>query len=1082
MKSRLIALGWAFGLAALLLAALIGGLQTAGRAAAQVVPATDEGADPRWLALMSSLEQNQLGLLNLTPPTLNYHATDRFVAGRTAFPEPVAITITHDAQTVATLLTTPIPDENGFFYLADVSFHKYYSDEILPGPGSVLWVTQNGATISLTVPALTALAYPETEVVAGEAPSGAALTGYLYPFDAPGVVITRLATATGPGLYQMSWSPADVRPRDSGYVRYSLDQARNVYVRFVAPFLRAQVGGYQVSGLAAPHSWVSVTITSLSGQPPQSLAWQATRFGEFRGNVAYCSTQFCERLQSGQTLTATSQGQVFTLTLPPLTAQVNGVTGQLHGEAPANARVEIAHRAGPLPEFFEWHDFGTSFAVPEPTLVVSATASGTYSMTLPFQAADYGAAFVTTAQGHQAYARYAVPYFRVRLPDAAPFYSVHGQLNEPAMPLTLTIQGPSGFLKAIRQATTNSSGYFSDPPPYPYQLTNLTVEAGDVLTVMTAQGVVAVLPVPLVTAQADVDSRQIAGQAPPNALVTLWLGPQDVFPLGPPSPQGYVFTATASAAGTFMLDLSTFGRFGFAATGEVRYTSPEGYDFIRSFRTRQYCLPRLDQVYVGGDFLMGTWFGDKLRCATFAIRLRSASDSVKFERSGLAGDFFYLTLEQDGQRVQILPGDRLELESTGQSQVFTVPPLSVFLDLTSQRIYGRATPGVQLRLTPGAYLPDDSRWTLKYDSSVTVTTNALGDYTLNYPLKPGWGAAVEYPGYPAFIAANVAPALRAYLYQPYVEGVIDPFTPYTLTRTANPPGITETVSGISAPGGFLLVGKLGELNRGLFPGAELRLDWPGGVRQMTVPRLTARLDRATRTVSGLAPPGARLAIELDGRVQVITSTAFGEYAVTFPPRRWPSSGSGWVLYADARGDQTLLEFAAPHWEITLDTPCAIGQATTPNAPFTATLRAGDGTLKGEVGVVSDFWPRFQACFAAPISTGDQLVMIGPDSLPAVTATVPLLTAAHDFGRRVITGQAPPGPLAVYLPAQNEYGFTLPPRWINVAPDGSYGADVSDLNLPLNTVGQVEVRDEFGNLIRRMFVVVGHQIYLPLVAR
>lgn len=1044
-------------------------------------------ADPRWLALvlMPSLEANQTEPLAVQPPTLSYHATDRFIAGRTAFPDPVAITITHDAQTVATLFVTPIPDESGFFYLAEVGLYRGYSDETLPRPGSVLWAAQNGAAISLTVPAFTALAYPETEAITGEAPAGAVLTAYLYPFNAPGVVITRSATANNLGLYQMSGSPTDVRPRDSGYVRYTLDQARNVYVRFAAPFLRAQVGGYQVSGLAAPLSWVSVTVTSLSGQPAQIFEWQATRLGEFSGNVAFCPSQFCDRLQSGQTLTATSEGQVFALALPPLTAQVDRAAGQLYGEAPSGARVEIAQRSGPLPEFFQppdLRDLNTWFPVPEPALAVSATVGGAYSMTLPIQAADYGAAFVTTMEGHQAYARYAVPYFRVHLSEGWASNSIRGQVNEPATPLTLTIQGPSGFLKAIRQATTNSSGYFSDPLPYPYEPTNLTVEAGDVLTVTTAQGVAAVLPVPLVTVQADVDSQQITGQAPPNALVTLRLNASDVLPVGTPAQDGYIFTTTASAAGTFTLDLSAFGRFGFSATGEARYTSPEGYDFIRAFRTRQYCLPRLDRVYVGGDILMGVWFGDKLRCATFALRLRSASGDLKFERTGLASDSFYLTLEQAGQRVQILPGDRLELESGGQSQDFTVPPLSISLDLTNQRIYGRTTPGVQLKLTPGAYLPDDSRWTLKSYSAVTVTADSSGAYTLTNPLKPGSGAEVEYPGYPTFVAHNAAPALRAYLYQPRVEGVIAPFTPYTLTRTSNPPGITETVAGTSAPGGFLFGGKLGEVNWALFPGAELRLDWPTDLRQLTVPRLTAQLDRATRTVSGLAPPNTRLAIELDGHVQVVTSTAVGGYAVTFAPSRWPSSDSGWVLSVDARGDQTLLEYSAPRWEVTLDTPCATGQATTPNAPFTATLRAGDGTLKGEVSVVSDFQPQFRACFTAPISTGDQLVMTGPEARPVLTVTVPRLTATHDFGRRVITGQAPPGPLAVYLPAQSEYGFPSPARWITVTPDGRYGADVSDLKLPPGASGQVEVSDEAGNLTRRLFVIVGYPIYLPLVAR
>jgi hypothetical protein len=116
--------------------------------------------------------------------------------------------------------------------------------------------------------------------------------------------------------------------------------------------------------------------------------------------------------------------------------------------------------------------------------MVTATVTGQYTATLALTRPNYGAAIATAPDGNQTYARFAVPYLAVRMGSS--YYGmsqqVAGQVNDFSTPITIAIQGPSGYFKDVRSVTVASDGYFADSSY------SLVLDTGDVITVATAQG------------------------------------------------------------------------------------------------------------------------------------------------------------------------------------------------------------------------------------------------------------------------------------------------------------------------------------------------------------------------------------------------------------------------------------------------------------------------------------------------------------------------------------------------------------------------------------------------------------------
>jgi hypothetical protein len=1086
MNRRLGLLALACTLATLALYSLGRALATAD--VAQAAPVPDRAAppapaaDPRWLQLVRSTTLASSALAPATAgPTVDYLITDQFVVGHVPLASTVIVEVTRGGSQVAEYHLAPIPDQNGFLYAASLAGTVYDWPSVKPIVGDVIWVTQATASISLTVPALDGLSTAATDMVSGTAPANSSLLLYLYPVSDPATVYTRAVSANGIGDYQSLWSPeADIRPRDSGYVRYTLDSNRQAYARFVTPFLRAQVHGFAAEGYAAPHSEVIVSHLSITGSELGRRWSAADANGQFTACLGTCpySGDNQPAYEPGETLVITAAGQTISLTLPTLSAQVDLAGGRVHGQTAPNEPVTIARFSGPMPES------GGNDGPPASLATVTATASGAYSLTLPLQQRDYGEATVTSPEGNEAYARFAVPYLSAHQEAAFGFgYAIEGQIDDQAKPLTITVEGASGYLKGLRSTRVGTTGYFIDSYYFYYgsDAPNIALETGDTLTLTTARGVQLAYTIPLLTAHADVASQTISGQAPPGAAVTIVVSSFDAALNEDtnPRPDNYTFVVTATVQGTYSLDFAALGHFGVMATGSVAYPSPAGHIVIRNFRTLQNCLPTLQLVQVFGNFLWGgTDYHNQpgyLECGATTVTLRDGQGQLKFSETLPLYQYgnFFLTLLNGSQPIIIRPGDHLALSNNAQVLDYVVPQVSVVLNPQAGTITGQAQPGAALTIE----IADQSKFGAPGFAYATLTTTATpqGTYQLTYPLRAGDRVTVWPAGHPRFIATGVMPVLTVSLHQSTIAGQAAPLVPFTLALQTSRPLTGGPLTGTTDSSGNLF-SWVGQAPWTFEPGDTVVLTTPASVRAFTLPALTARLDRANGTVTGTAPAGARLTVVVDGLSRVVTATAQGLYQVAFGYQPFGTQGN--VIFTSNNGDVAELEFSAPMWSVILHSACVGGNAPLPEITTVVTLTAPGGAIKGVQQVLPNYYDgRFSACFPSLVESGDRLSMSGPGG--PLTYIVPALTASHDPVNHWVTGTAPANSLVTFNLRDNRLGPFVPVvRQLLVGSSGSYGLDVSDLQLRLGEINSVAVQDLDGNRVQRDFMTEGWRAFLP----
>lgn len=1100
MKPRPILLGGSGAAAALLLLALTWLLTSPGGAVAgepnALTPAHSISApsvptpDPRWLALIHSPLPGSLLSLQASAPSININLTDRFVAGRVALASPVAISVTRAGSRVAHAIVTPIPDDGGFFYLAHLTWAgaEYGSGGACGGgvfqPGDVIWVAQAGTTATMTVPTLSGLADAPTDVISGSAPPTQPVTLYLFLFADPAATYTRTVTANEAGMYQALWAPeVDLRPGDSGYVAYTESANRRAYARFVTPFLRVQVAGRDISGMAAPCSEVEVTVYDSEGAA--QVVWWTSTGPDGRFYTWEYSTKEVFVLRPGDRVVAMAAGQTFSTTVLSVTAHTDLTGGQVRGEAPAGAPVSVMQFAGPLS--YGWDDLWSQ--LPTSQALVTATASGLYTASLPLARTDYGAACAFSPAGHQTCARFAVPYLRVRMGESRTRgyllgYEAWGQVDAPSAPITIALQSARGYLKDIRRLTAAGNGYFRDALRYEE---SLTLNTGDIVTVTTPRGIQAALALPLLTAEANPLSDTVAGQAPPGTRLVVAIL-YDVYPIppppgalgggpAPPPPPYYgyaVRVVTATAEGRYVADFSGEVNITNATVGEVSMNTPEGHTIARAFHATTGCRPVLTCVQVGGNFLEGL---SDYGCPTLTLRLYDVQGYPKavrqfdFSQSPYFATYLYESEAYPYWKSRPIPiqtGDRIELTWADQAITTTVPTLTVALDPLADVISGQAPPGVLLYLK-------------LYDHGLlTTTVGGQGTYSVplagKYNLVPGnlvHGAYVQ-DGM-TFFALGAVPTLRTGLYQNWISGLLSPIESYTIVLEATVPA---TATGYAGPDGWW--GK--ELEVRLKPSDTITLIAPNLSIRLPLPFLSAWVDRAAATVSGEAPANARLRVDLTTwqytyRSREVTATAAGTYTVSFPDLAPLAGIQGTLTYFNPEGNQVYLSFANRQWHVTLGQPCVWGYADMVGVPFTVTLQAENAPPESTFSGTSDEGGYFDGCFSRAVQPGDRLTLVQPGA--TMSFTVPVLSARHQYAQQVLEGEAPSGTF-LELVFHTSSGSVV--RHTQADPFGHYALDTAELDLRPGQTGYVAMTDEEGNIIQTEFTIVGYPVYLPLICR
>ncbi len=1089
--------------------------------------------DPRWLALIRETHTHRPDTVQANAPSINLNLTVNSVAGRVATGATVVISVTRGDRIVGYATTTPILLDGDYVYVAHPDRTSYTTlgggggyNYLAFWAGDIVWVMQSNSTVSMTVPTLTALADAMTNTVYGTAPVSQPITAYVFPFAAPDITYMRSITADEAGGYQAAFAPTDLLPRDSGYVAYIEAAERRAYVRFVAPLLRAQVGGHELSGYAAPRSTVSIVAADAQGIPYNwPYGTDAGDDGSFRiWNEGWNGPK---PLRPNDRITATAAGQTFVMTVLSVTAHADLAKGQVQGLAPAGLTVDVLRFSGPVQSGYDY----IWSKPPGDQVSATATLAGQYTATLPLARPDYGAALVTAPDGNQTFARFNVPYMRVRMGEGDPYtpwdYWLQGQVDELAAPITVAIQGPSGYLKDVRHLTAYGNGFFDD---YVQYADWLILDSRDVITLTSPRGVQVALTLPQLTAHADPISDTVYGLAPPNSRLTVTIYavytwppqppplPTPTRPLaksyiagpmgslaptatpapppgggGPGNPQ-YTLVVTATALGEYRADLHQFVNITGDSKGEVQWTTPDGNTVVRLFQATPACQPRLQTTQVGGNILLFAIDGQQC-FSIFTIRLRDPQGQVKYEStftnwSGYIRAALYNRFERP---IPILPGDTVEIESGASSGVpwtptptpwvnassaqasglftFPVPTLIVTLDPIANAVSGQAAPGTLLNLTVYHAWAESNEW-------LTATASAQGVYSASLS-SPAQAGDTVYASIPSFFALGVLPVLRTALNVWNITGLLPPLSPYTISLTS-PRSITAEMSGDATSDGYFSRYFVTALQ----PGDRVTVTTPGQVLRLTLPFLSAQVDRDTATVHGQAPPNSRLKVLLTNfydfhDTQIVTATAAGLYTATFASLAPLPNVHGTLMHLNEEGHQTQMLFSTGQWQITLGNPCVNGYAGIAGPPLTVTLTSSSGVLKSAVTLpYPGYSTQFHACFTDTVEASDQLTLIQPGYL--TTFTVPVLTARHDYARRVLEGKSPSNTDIIgYVPFG--YGRTSI-RHTQSDAAGHYGLDTSDLAVRPLTSGYVRMMDQAGNTVTEDFIIEGYRAYLPWVVR
>ena len=1050
--------------------------------------------DPRWLDLVRARAASGVRLQAATP-SLHVHLTDRTVAGRVPSPAPVTVRVRRGETTLHTLTVQPVPDGDGYLYIAVLPpwgsgtwLYGYCGEPFLPG--DVFWAAQGTTVLSLTLPSFSVLADPEADLISGTAPPSDTVALYLYPRADPAGVLTQTTTAGPDGAYQAPW--ADLRPGDTGYAVWNGAPDRAAYLRFVAPLLQVQVDGAEVMGLAPLCTGFYLDVADAAGNHLIRSQPYSGRDGYFQTWLWWAEKgEGLPKLLPGYRVQASAAGLVFSTTVLPVAAWTDRAGGQVLGEAPAGLPVRVEVAPGPLEGYWE----SVLWRPPYASVTVTATAGGRYTATLPLAPAAVGAAFVLGPDGHETFAGFAVPYLRIVLgPDSFWYgFRLQGQVDGANVPITLTLQGPAGLIKDIRLLRSAGNGFFRDLSSQ----SDPVLETGDTLTVETARGLQAALTLPVLTARVDPLSDTVSGEAPPGARLTVTVSagaygasssgvpsPNGAGPLGggeptpppPPPPVRVSQVVTAGADGTYVADFRGIADLTRRTAGEVSLTTPEGHTVLRLFRV-QDCRPVLTTVAVGGNYLSGV---SSRGCPSLTLRLIGPDGAVKAQGyvdfSWWDSFWFYFYLHTacpwpDGCYPQsvpipILPGDRIELASGGAVHTTTVPTLTLEVDRETPALSGRAPAGETLRVE----IRDDFS-VLRH--ALTTTVAPQGRYTVSLAgiYTPTAGDSLTawwLSGETGFYARDVLPRLEAGLFMSSLFGLLHPLTPYTVT-----PGFA---TGYAGPSGEFLA-SVGPL----FPGDPVTVTTPREDLTLTLPLLTARVDRSAGTVSGQAPPGGLLEVSLAAYplylVRQVTATAAGTYTVSFPEMATAGGAWGTVRYINPQGHRVFLRFGTRSWSVSLGEPCANGYTDMAGAPFTATLATSGGFTESVTGTASGSNASFSACFSRPIGPGDRLILAQASG--ETEFVVPRLTATHDWAAQVLEGEAPPGSLVE---------VTFPRGWLSVLrrtvadSTGRYSLDTRGLDLRVGQSGTVMLTDGEGNRVRLEFVVRGYRVYLPVVLR
>lgn len=413
-------------------------------------------------------------------------------------------------------------------------------------------------------------------------------------------------------------------------------------------------------------------------------------------------------------------------------------------------------------------------------------------------------------------------------------------------------------------------------------------------------------------------------------------------------------------------------------------------------------------------------------------------------------------------------GDVLQAVQAGHVVSLTVPTLTALAARDTQMAYGQALPSTPLQVYYTRYSDGSTTY------QQTITTTAAGDYQADLsawaPIVPhDYGhVIVLYPTGDSVYRRYNVPFLQVEVEGLNAEGLVAPCTGYTATLLAEGGSVGYVTSGYSSEDGTFTLWA-NTIHRA---GSTLVVTAAGQVVSMVIPSLTVVPNAPSDTISGQAPAGAPLQVDVyagpmeygtypspgspsgepDHRL-TLTATQGGTFAADFSGLADIVAGDyGLVYMTTAYGYGAYRLFAVPFLQARLGEYRLVGQVNG-STPLTVTVWGSSGVPRNVRRTGTSDTGLFCDEDGMRLLAGDWVTVTAADG-QETGLQVPLLTAEADPVHSTIHGQAPANsrlrvglsrawlyPHGGCSPYYPRFEYTV---WVTSTSSGVYTADLSAL--------------------------------------
>jgi hypothetical protein len=557
----------------------------------------------------------------------------------------------------------------------------------------------------------------------------------------------------------------------------------------------------------------------------------------------------------------------------------------------------------------------------------------------------------------------------------------------PGSVVTATLKDSGGSTKQTASAT-------SDPASAYFEIDLVTdVETGDSVDV-TGGGISATIEVTTLTALADTDADTISGVSPASADLTVhgWRGD---YIAGP----GFDEFVASTGAGTYEDDLS--GRYDLYNyyEGQVYYSQPDEHKLFVHYHA--------PTIHVN-QFHDGVWGYADTPDIPVTVTLRSAGNTLKGTTVVTSSDTDgYLEAWFDGS-VDIVPGDKVEVETGTWTNVVTVTALSLGYDVNTDTVSGTGPANSMMKIRVwGSY------------GEMLVPSDANGDFTaylgdqLDILGHEQFGLGCENEDHNENYLYSYAPYLRVNQTYNYMEGQAIPNATVNLTVTRSSTTLTGQTTA-DGDGWFYIEGWSNFSPQvDIQPGDIVEMTSNGIYRSLTVVAMSGTPDVDADSISGhidTADDGDHVRVDIwrssADSVQTTTDSS-GDYVTDLGVWDLLAGHELAVWYITEDGDECGIVVAYLQVRAYLSEDWIEGQ-TAPEASVNITVTASGTKGTATTGSDGDGW---YGCNVYTDTT-TQIDVVSGDTIEVAVdgrqaSLDALLTVQVDAVADTISGQAPP---------------------------------------------------------------------------